>query len=74
MSYPLPATRRSLDGEGLEVTATGVQIICEHLKRAIDARLDTLRCLSGPDHCQARGHLRNLLDLVDALEHRHGIR
>ena len=68
MSYPIPAIRHGADGKGVEITLNGLRIICEQLKRAIPGQIETMRELTAIEHREARGHLRNLLDLIDALE------
>ncbi|MDB5710529.1 MAG: hypothetical protein JWL96_2599 [Sphingomonas bacterium] len=68
MTYPVPAIRHDADGKGVRITPNGLHIICEHLKLALPPHIEAMRDLPAYEHRQARGHLRNLLDLIDTVE------
>jgi hypothetical protein len=74
LTYPVPAIRHAGDGRGVEITPGGLRIIYDQLKAVIDDKVAGLRDLAMYDHRCARAELRNLIDLIDTLENRHGLR
>jgi hypothetical protein len=74
MTYPVPAIRHDADGKGVRITPNGLHIICEQLKAALPPHIEAMRDLPAYEHRQARGHLRNLLDLIDTVEFAREIR
>jgi hypothetical protein len=74
MTYPVPAIRHEADGKGVEITPGGMRIIYDQLRLVIDDKVAGLRGLAVYDHRCARAELRNLIDLIDTVENRHGLR
>jgi hypothetical protein len=73
-TYPVPAIRLAGEGKGVEITTGGLRIVYDQLKLALDDKVAGLSGLAMYDHRCARADLRNLLDLIDALENRYGFR